>query len=90
MNDEYNRNAAGLPTGNCDPNVSSTFRETNVYTSGSSERGKALCYVGTDNMVRMEWTDDALNTYGVIAAADTSANRQQVYQFWRDSGALNR
>jgi hypothetical protein len=92
MNDEYHSlvSANNLPDTTCDPNRNSNFRAASTYTTGSTERGKALCYVGTDSTARMEWTDDALNTYGSIAADDSAANRQTIYQFWVDNGALTR
>lgn len=92
MNDEYHSlvSANTLPDTTCDPNRNANFRAASTYTTGSTERGKALCYVGTDNTARMEWTDDALNTYGSIAANDSPPNRQTIYQFWVDNGALLR
>ncbi len=92
MNDEYHSlvSANTLPDTTCDPKRNANFRAASTYTTGSTERGKALCYVGTDNTARMEWTDDALNTYGSIAANDSAPNRQTIYQFWVDNGALLR
>ncbi len=92
MNSEYLSvtQANNLTSATCDPVANPTFRAVSVYATGSLQRGKALCYVGADQVVRIEWTDDALNIYGSIAAADTPANREQLYQFWVANGALLR
>jgi hypothetical protein len=92
MNNEYHAlvSANNLPDTTCDPSRNAGFRAASTYTTGSTERGKALCYVGTDHSARMEWTDDALDTYGSIAADDSAANRRAIYQFWVDNGALSR
>jgi hypothetical protein len=92
MNNEYRSivQANGLATDTCDPGTNTKFRAASSYSTGSAPRGKALCYVGTDNQVRIEWTDDALNVYGSISAEDTADNRRLVYQFWTANGALLR
>ncbi len=72
MNNEYRSvvEANNLASATCDPNNNATFKAASSYSTGSSVRGKALCYVGADNAARMEWTDDALNIYGSIATDD--------------------
>lgn len=92
MNNEFRSvvEANSLASATCDPNNNATFKAASTYSTGSSVRGKALCYVGADNAARMEWTDDALNIYGSIATDDSAAGRQQVYQFWVANGTLLR
>ena len=92
MNNEYRSvvQANNLASATCDPNNNATFKAASTYSTGSSVRGKALCYVGADNAARMEWTDDALNIYGSVATDDSAAGRQQVYQFWVANGTLLR
>jgi hypothetical protein len=89
MNNEYRSLATGLPTANCDPAGNAAFRGTNPYTVGATQRGFLMCFVDS-NGAHLEWTDDALNVYGAVAASDSPANRQALFQYWFDSGVLNR
>lgn len=80
-----------LPSGSCDPDVTTTFTATGTYSAGSSSAtaGRLLCYVDSDGDPWLHWTDNATNIYVHAYATgpdDTEDLGIDLHQFWKDAG----